>query len=143
MECHDQEIVEDPNATTGAAPPDNLMMNKVFIQGLDNMSTGNVKDFVALYYPAHTFEKLEWINDSSLNIVFADNTIARDALSAFTTDIGRNVPYWQLRESKRSESHPLARLEVRIAAETDRKEVCLVLKVFASIVNPYCGTERC
>lgn len=91
------------------------------------MSTANVKDFTMLYYPTHAYEKLEWIDDSSLNIVYESEEVAKEALAAFSTEIGSKLPYWEIRETKRSESHPLARLEVRIATEMDKKEVCLLL----------------
>ncbi|KAK6536923.1 hypothetical protein TWF281_001130 [Arthrobotrys megalospora] len=102
--------------------PDNVISNKVHLRGLDSMSSDDVKAWIAGHFPEPTIEKLEWIDDTSLNLVYKDEETALAALSALSTDIGRGSRPWELREAKSSAAFPLARLDVRLAFVTDRKE---------------------
>lgn len=44
---------------------DQLTPNKVYLRGVDSMSTGNVKAFVAEHFTEAEIAKVEWIDDSS------------------------------------------------------------------------------
>lgn len=44
---------------------DQLVPNKVYLRGVDSMSTGNVKAFVAEHFTETEIAKVEWIDDSS------------------------------------------------------------------------------
>lgn len=102
--------------------PDNVVSNKVHLRGLDSMSSDDVKAWIAGHFPEPTVEKLEWIDDTSLNLVYKGEETALAALDALSTDIGRGSRPWELREAKSSEAFPLARLDVRLAFVTDKKE---------------------
>ncbi|KAK6351514.1 hypothetical protein TWF718_004672 [Orbilia javanica] len=108
---------------TDAQPaPDNVISNKIHLRGLDSMSSDDVKTWIAGHFPEPTVEKLEWIDDTSLNLVYQDEETAMAALNALSTDIGRGSRPWELREAKSSEAFPLARLDIRLAFATDKKE---------------------
>ncbi|KAK6503463.1 hypothetical protein TWF481_008479 [Arthrobotrys musiformis] len=102
--------------------PDNVVSNKVHLRGLDSMSSDEVKTWIAGHFPEPTVEKLEWIDDTSLNLVYSDEETALAALNALSTDIGRRSRPWELREAKSSDAFPLARLDIRLAFVTDKKE---------------------
>ncbi|KAK6361241.1 hypothetical protein TWF730_004983 [Orbilia blumenaviensis] len=103
-------------------PPDDVVPNKVHLRGLDSMSSDDVKTWIAGHFPEPTVEKLEWIDDTSLNLVYKDEETAVAALGALSTDIGRQSRPWELREAKSSADFPLARLDIRLAFVTDKKE---------------------
>ncbi|KAF3937181.1 hypothetical protein ABW19_dt0202018 [Dactylella cylindrospora] len=105
-----------------AVAPENTTPNKIHLRGLDNMSSNDVKIFVASHFPEPAIEKLEWIDDTSLNLVYKDGETAAAALTALTAESGANAFPWELREAKRSDAYPLARLDIRLAVTTDRKE---------------------
>ncbi|EPS38716.1 hypothetical protein H072_7520 [Dactylellina haptotyla CBS 200.50] len=104
--------------------PDGVIANKIHLRGLDNMSSADVKAFVGAYFPDPEVEKLEWIDDTSLNLVYRDEETAAAALTALSTEFGATTArkLWELREAKRSEAFPLVRLDVRLAFTTDKKE---------------------
>ncbi|KAK6355229.1 hypothetical protein TWF696_004343 [Orbilia brochopaga] len=121
---YDGTALETP-VDGGAVPqnsPEDLVPNKVHLRGLDSMSSADVKAFVMAYYPAPEMDKLEWIDDTSLNIVYQDAETALAALAALTTPINAGARPWELREAKTHDAYPLARLDVRLAFVTDRKE---------------------
>ncbi|KAF3308067.1 hypothetical protein TWF173_001959 [Orbilia oligospora] len=102
--------------------PENVISNKVHLRGLDSMSSDDVKNWIAGHFPEPTVEKLEWIDDTSLNLVYKDQETALAALNALSTNIGRSSRPWELREANNSEAFPLARLDIRLAFVTDKKE---------------------
>lgn len=87
------------------------------------MSSTDVKDFVGSHFPDAQVEKLEWIDDTSLNLVYKDDATAAAALVALSSEASFGLAPWDLREAKRSDKYPLAKLDIRLAVVTDRKEV--------------------
>lgn len=53
--------------TTGSTleDVDQLALEKVYLRGVDSMSTGNVKAFVSEHFTEAEIAKVEWIDDSS------------------------------------------------------------------------------
>ena len=67
---------------------------------------------------------MEWIDDSSANIVFEDEATTAQALEHFSvaSQIDLNpIPSVQLRKAKTLSTHPESDLQVRIAFTTDQK----------------------
>ncbi|KAF3901578.1 hypothetical protein ABW21_db0203064 [Orbilia brochopaga] len=120
----DATTLETPIDVSAAmqSSPEELVSNKVHLRGLDSMSSADVKAFVMAYFPAPEMDKLEWIDDTSLNIVYQDADTALAALAALTTPINAGARPWEAREAKTHDAYPLARLDVRLAFVTDRKE---------------------
>ncbi|ODV73450.1 NCBP3 domain-containing protein CYBJADRAFT_167499 [Cyberlindnera jadinii NRRL Y-1542] len=61
-----------------------LRPNSLFLRGVDNLSEKDIKSYVKRYVSDHF--KFEWINDSSLNIVFEENEQASNALKSLSQD---------------------------------------------------------
>ena len=100
--------------------------DRVNIRGLDDLSTSDIMTFAAEHYHQYPPRKVEWIDDTSANIVFNDSIIARIALENMTLlsrdiDIS-SLPLLQSREAKPLSTHPDLRLQIRIAQSTDQKQ---------------------
>jgi hypothetical protein len=97
--------------------------HKVYIRGLDDLTTHDIKRFSSDHFPDHAPTRVEWIDDSSANIVFENPAAAMDALECFTlaNNDGVSFPNLQLRPAKHVSTHPGSSLQVRMAIFTDQK----------------------
>jgi hypothetical protein len=105
--------------------PSDLVLEKVNIQGLDNLTTNDVKTFIAENDTTDNFVRLEWINDTSANIVFQSAQSALQALNTFTNS---GITEWSITtipssgvRTKPLSAHPDADLRVRLATVRDVK----------------------
>lgn len=120
-----------------------LAPEKVYLRGVDSMSTGNVKAFVAEHFTEFEIAKVEWIDDSSCpyrllfpvmfgndlltafgwssgNLIYSSPENALSALNALQT-VTQELPVFALRPAKSASTHPDSHLEIRIATQNDRK----------------------
>ena len=92
--------------------------------GLNDLTTSDIEVFAAEHFPSIPPTKVEWIDDSSANIVFEDEATTVQALEHFSlaSEIDMTqVPSFQLRKAKTLSTHPESALQVRIAFTTDQK----------------------
>ncbi|KAF2142582.1 uncharacterized protein K452DRAFT_21062 [Aplosporella prunicola CBS 121167] len=111
--------VDQPPLTTEPQP------EKVHVRGLDNLTTGSIKAFAMEHYPSDAYVRLEWIDDTSANIIYETADAARDALLALTDPAvidPQSKHEVELRKAKPMTSHPDADLFVRQAVVTDLKK---------------------
>lgn len=98
---------------------------KVHIRGVDEMTTDHIKQFALSYFPDEEASRIEWIDDTSANIVYSSDEVGLRALTALTQlgeeDISA-LPALRLRTAKTCLSHPESVLQVRSAVKTDRKK---------------------
>ncbi|KAF2228506.1 hypothetical protein EV356DRAFT_74249 [Viridothelium virens] len=102
---------------------------KVHIRGLDELTTNNIKDYITEYYPSDDFVRIEWIDDTSANIVYKTPDAALAALTALS-DIPeasfQSTHLLQLRKAKplpsSSANNNNTDLQVRQAIVTDIKK---------------------
>ncbi|OCK77596.1 hypothetical protein K432DRAFT_303826, partial [Lepidopterella palustris CBS 459.81] len=96
---------------------------KVNLQGLDNLNTGDVKRFASEHFSLDQFIRVEWINDTSANLLYETADAALQALNAFSKDACPDA--FSIPESgmptKGLSSHPNAELKVRLATVKDVK----------------------
>lgn len=90
------------------------------------MTTDNIKQFARDHFTIEEPNRVEWIDDTSANIVYSTPEIGLQALSAFT-QIGEEedmsaLPALRLRSAKLLSTHPDSVLQVRTAVKTDRKK---------------------
>lgn len=98
---------------------------KVHLRGLDDLTTKDIKLFAAEHFSNHEPTNIEWIDDTSANLVYETEDIARDALIAFaSTEITdpSQIPTLQSLPAKSHTLRPETRLEVRMAVQGDRKQ---------------------
>jgi len=101
-----------------------LQTSKVHIRGVDNLTTDNIKAFALEHYPPE-FERIEWIDDTSANIVYSSDSLASEALIALTDEVFQSTDTLEqvdIRPAKKLSLHPDSLLQVRIAIATDVKK---------------------
>lgn len=113
------------HSITPAVVPDrkDIASNKVYIRGLDELTTEDIRSF-AIEHIAIPPERVEWIDDTSANLVFGAASTASDALRRLTSpeaDLPIGLSEVDLRPATSASSHPHVTLQVRIALVTDRK----------------------
>jgi len=117
-------ILSAPNDTSDANALEPCL-HKVHVRGLDNLTTKDVRAFASEYFAAHQPSHIEWIDDTSANIVYETPEIAQEALVAFAAvevaDVSQ-LPLLQTISAKAFPLHPQTNLEVRIAVVGDRKQ---------------------
>lgn len=89
------------------------------------MSTKDIHAFAAEYFAAHKPSHIQWIDDTSANIIYETPEIAEEALLAFSSiEIGdvTQLPTLQTIPAKPFPEHPDMKLELRIAVLGDRKQ---------------------
>ncbi|PHH79750.1 hypothetical protein CDD80_3870 [Ophiocordyceps camponoti-rufipedis] len=116
------EIADDePQGLPVAAQT--IVPTKIHIRGLDSLHTEDVKAYVTSHFRA--VNGVEWIDDTSANLVFDTASTAREALAALssieladTTALaaGESLP------AKPMEGRPHISLQVRFAVDSDKKE---------------------
>ena len=100
-----------------------LSLHKVHIRGLENLTTSNIQAFCSEHYPSETSPRVEWIDDTSANLVFEGEETAKTALRHLTLPSNKSdtLSISQLRAAKTLSTHPGSSLYVRIAVITDQK----------------------
>ncbi|KAI4194396.1 MAG: hypothetical protein LQ346_003700 [Caloplaca aetnensis] len=101
------------------------IIHKVHIRGVDDLTTGDLKAFAAEHHPADLPTRVEWIDDTSANIVYSTPAAAMEALKSFSLTSFEHdatlLPLLPLRPAKAMSNHPESRLQVRTAISTDIK----------------------
>ncbi|KAL8757270.1 MAG: hypothetical protein Q9199_002337 [Rusavskia elegans] len=122
-----------PAPATGGPLPDqptdilgsNAVTHKVHIKGVDNLTTDDVKAFVAEHCSTEVPSRFEWVDDYSINIVYGTTASALRALESFThvpnDQEAASKPTLQLRPAKTLSNRPESRLQVRTAVSSDVK----------------------
>lgn len=99
-----------------------LAPNKVYIKGLETLTTDSVKTYVKDHYGP--VDRVEWIDDNSANLVFASDAVAQDALKALgdveIADVTQ-LPLLETVPAKAMASNPEVNLQIRFAVLSDRK----------------------
>ncbi|KAL2798237.1 hypothetical protein BJX66DRAFT_295928 [Aspergillus keveii] len=109
--------------------------DKVHIRGVDELATDNIKQFAISHFPLEQPSRIEWIDDTSANIVYSTPEIGLQALAALTHDgelepngdgatltAAGEIPALRLRSAKVLASHPDSVLQVRSAVKADKKK---------------------
>lgn len=138
-------ILSHPNDNS---EPDSLepTPQKIHLRGLDNLTTKDIRAFATEYYGVHAPLHVEWIDDTSANLVYEDEDIARDALITFASmevaDVSQ-IPALQTLPAKAFPAHPDTNLQVRIAVAGDRKQAGARDRSRFYLLNPeYDPAER-
>ncbi|KAK0392134.1 hypothetical protein NLU13_1632 [Sarocladium strictum] len=100
-----------------------IVPSKLHIRGLDTLHTDDIKAYVKAHFGV--VDRVEWIDDTSANLLFNSEATARDALKSLSTievadptalAIGETLP------AKPLEGRPEINLSVRFTLESDKKE---------------------
>ncbi|KAK5660123.1 hypothetical protein OQA88_13592 [Cercophora sp. LCS_1] len=115
------EPVGGDDATDGTLVP-----NKVHIRGLDTFTPDDVKAFLAQHNGSGQFERIEWIDDSSANLLFRSESAAQEALvslAALAIADTSQLPPLELLPAKSYAAKPDSILQVRFAVTSDKKVI--------------------
>ncbi|KAK7967361.1 uncharacterized protein PG986_001638 [Apiospora aurea] len=132
------EVVD--TATTDEVPESQtLLPNKIHVRGLDVLNPEEVKAYVAEHYPDSRFERIEWIDDSSANLVFPSEAIAQGALVALAaveiSDVTQ-LPLLELLPAKGFSKRTEIALQIRLAVASDKKQVGAAQRSRFYLLNP-------
>lgn len=115
-----------------------IITSKVHLRGLDNLKTSDIKAFASTYF-AYEVERVEWIDDTSANLVYKDATTAAEALRAFSAedlvDLSQLLPEQSI-PTKSLPSQPEIVLSARFAHAGDRKQAGAREKSRFYLMNP-------
>ncbi|KAK5106228.1 hypothetical protein LTS08_000346 [Lithohypha guttulata] len=105
-------------------PSEEPQWEKVHVRGVDDLSTDNIRTFASDYFP-DADPYVQWVDDTSVNLVYKDKTLARNALLSFvqqpiTMEDVQTYPF-ESRTAKPLVINPGSMLTVRIAKMADRK----------------------
>lgn len=120
-----------------------LVPTKVHVRGVDTLNTDEIRTYVKSHYgPA---DRVEWIDDTSANLLFASESIARDALIALSSidiaDPSALAPGETL-VGKPFDGKPEVSLRVRLAVQSDRKQPGAALRSRFYLLNPEFDPEE-
>jgi|SRR5947207_6745512 len=102
--------------------PSQARSEAVHIRGVDNLSTDDIQLYASTLYPSFEF-KIEWIDDTSLNLAYESAEIALSALQALSSGHIEQLPSSTLRPAKPlTGEKSIEGLKVRIAFMGDKKE---------------------
>lgn len=105
------------------------------------MSTDDVRWYVSTQFPSHEFQ-IEWIDDTSLNIVYESVELATSALQAISSPHIEELPPTTLRPALSLMGQKLIEgLKVRVAVLGDKKEKGARDKSRWYLFNPHPAEE--
>ncbi|EHK15158.1 uncharacterized protein TRIVIDRAFT_51460 [Trichoderma virens Gv29-8] len=130
------EVADDGEANEDDAS-NTIVPTKIHIRGLDNLHTDDIKAYVKAHYG--NVDRVEWIDDSTANLVFNSEPTAREAIVALSAidiadatalSIGETIP------AKALEGKPEVSLQVRFATLADRKQAGAALRSRYYLLHP-------
>lgn len=124
-------LVQVPSAVNDCGEPSedrgsqcsSLVKTKVYIRGLDVLTTEELKSYLLEHSTPPN--RIEWIDDTSANLVFESESIAYDAFSSLSTIPITNCTFLSSTECipvKPYSSRPEVQLQARFSVLADKKQ---------------------
>jgi hypothetical protein len=145
VEEYESHIFMNPGLSTLHSDETTVVPSKVYIRGLDNFNPSEVKSYVAEHASQTRLERIEWIDDSSANLLFGSETAAQEAivaLAAFEIGDASQLPPRQLVPAKSFSGKPDASLQIRFATTADKKEEGAAARSKFYLFNPAYDPEE-
>ena len=99
---------------------------KVHVRGVDELTTDQIKHFATSHFQQEAPSRVEWIDDTSANLIYSSADVGLQALAALTQvseeEDASTLPPLRLRSAKILSTHPDSVLQVRSAVKSDRKQ---------------------
>ncbi|EOD44629.1 Nucleotide-binding alpha-beta plait [Neofusicoccum parvum] len=116
-------------ATDPAPTAQEPQLEKVNVEGVDNLTTAQVKAYACEHYPSDQYVRIEWVDDSHANVVYETSEAALAALRSFIhpnlgdpLTLSGTLPMALVqREAKDFFANPDIKLKVRLAVVSDVK----------------------
>ncbi|KAH8882826.1 hypothetical protein GQ53DRAFT_440169 [Thozetella sp. PMI_491] len=144
------EVDDDDDDANGRAdnahePATEMVLHKIHIRGLDTFNPDEVKAYVSAHFSGGQFDKIEWVDDTSANLVYKSESTAQEALVALSSveiaDATLLAPLQGL-PAKSYAPKPDSVLEVRFAVTTDKKVVGASTRSRFYLLNPEYDPEE-
>ncbi|KAK9464655.1 hypothetical protein V1512DRAFT_293179 [Lipomyces arxii] len=123
MEMDDKTPAE-LTETNSEKEPWELRPNAVLLSGVDHMSTTDVKLYAVTYFTEGNPPDVEWVDDTSVVLVYPTRAMATAALNAFTSEAefyDSTPSEFGIRNAKVHPKNGKHALKVRHALDSDRK----------------------
>ncbi|KAJ3499156.1 hypothetical protein NLG97_g564 [Lecanicillium saksenae] len=114
-----------------------LVPNKINIRGVDSLHTDDIKAYVKTHFAP--VDRVEWVDDTSANLVFGSDSTARDAivaLSSIEIADATALPIGETLPAKSVEGKPEVTLHIRFALVSDRKQAGAALRSRYYLLHP-------
>jgi len=101
-----------------------VVPNKVHLRGLDTFTPEDLKAYLTQHSSSSQFDRIEWIDDSSANLVFRSEGTAQEALvalAALAIADPTQLPPLETVPAKQYAAKPDSVLQVRFAVAGDKK----------------------
>ena len=92
---------------------------KVHVRGLDQLNTHDIESWAREHYPTDLFRKVQWVDDTSANLIYDTEIEAAEALNALSAEAAADP--LQVRLAKPMSTHPNTELQIRQAVVADVK----------------------
>lgn len=121
------EVDEPIGGDTDYAQVDKtLVPHKVHIRGLDTFTPDDIKAYLTQHSLSAQFERIEWIDDNSANLIFRSEAAAQEAileLAAVAISDVTQLPPLEGIPAKQYTTKPDSHLQIRFAVAGDKKAV--------------------
>ncbi|CAK7236492.1 hypothetical protein SBRCBS47491_009656 [Sporothrix bragantina] len=150
------EVGEDgeiDEAAAAAADNTTVIPTKVHIRGLDALNPDDIKAYVSEHFTGDggrkgPFDRIEWIDDTSANLIFITEAAAASALAALSSvqiDDMAQLQVGQMLPAKTYSAKPdevSAGLSVRFAVASDKKEAGAATRSRFYLLHPEYDPEE-
>lgn len=129
-EIADDEPKPHEDATT-------IVPTKINIRGVDSLHTDDIKAYAKSHFAP--VDRVEWVDDTSANLVFGSDSTARDAiiaLSSIAIADATALPAGETLPAKGVEGKPEITLHIRFAVASDKKEMGAALRSRYYLLHP-------
>ncbi|ROW08869.1 hypothetical protein VMCG_02809 [Cytospora schulzeri] len=120
----DGEVEETINDEPINDESQQVIPNKIHIRGLDVIDENQLKSYVSSHVGGKGADRVEWVDDTSANLVFSSDSAAEEALKLLVTvEIvdATQLPPLEVLPAKPFPERPDVALQVRFAVESDKK----------------------
>ncbi|ROV87510.1 hypothetical protein VSDG_09919 [Cytospora chrysosperma] len=120
----DGEVEETFNDQPTNDESQQVIPNKIHIRGLDVIDENQLKSYVSSHVGGKGADRVEWVDDTSANLVFGSDSAAEEALKLLVTvEIvdATQLPPLEVLPAKPFPERPDVALQVRFAVESDKK----------------------
>lgn len=108
--------------------------SKVHVRGLDQFKPEDIRDWLSQYGVHGSLGRIEWIDDTSANLIYSNAETAADALTILSVEMAAKST--DLREAKPYSTRPQDNLEIRQAFSTDVKKKGAAKESRFYLLNP-------
>ncbi|KAJ5156981.1 uncharacterized protein N7482_008081 [Penicillium canariense] len=133
LEPEPEQPVPEPIVTDSLTQEDTVdslseeaVYEKVHVRGVDELTTEDIKQFAIAHFVNEAPSRVEWIDDTSANVIYSSAEVGLQALAALTQvseeEDATALPPLRLRSAKLLSTHPDSVLQVRSAVKADRKQ---------------------